>query len=175
MIFLKPDDGGWSSGGFISDSKIDGQIQSGSRQQFLAKNSRMGSWSGSNWNMVFVGDQGAPASPSRRTPTSPPHRSTARSRTSTSTVPVPGGSSCPSRRPTPPRRPGAARPRPSDTIIDPSVVEDHSFEVPQTSGVKFHDMVTVVLGGAGTITHIVNSTGATVTTSNNVAYLTNYP
>ncbi|MBA9051058.1 hypothetical protein [Streptomyces murinus] len=54
-------------------------------------------------------------------------------------------------------------------------MEDHSFEVPQTSGVKFHDMVTVVLGGAGTITHIVNSTGATVTTSNNVAYLTNYP
>lgn len=45
---LKLDDGGWSSGGFISDSKIDGQIQSGSQQQFLTKNSRMGSWSGSN-------------------------------------------------------------------------------------------------------------------------------
>ncbi|MEU0840763.1 RICIN domain-containing protein [Streptomyces sp. NPDC005962] len=58
---LKLDDGGWSSGGFISDSKIDGQIQSGSQQQFLTKNSKMGSWSGSNWNMVFVGDQGAPA------------------------------------------------------------------------------------------------------------------
>ncbi|MEV5603861.1 RICIN domain-containing protein [Streptomyces sp. NPDC052299] len=58
---LKLDDGGWSSGGFISDSVIDGQIQSGSQQQFLTKNSRMGSWSGSNWNMVFVGDQGAPA------------------------------------------------------------------------------------------------------------------
>ncbi|WP_406290771.1 RICIN domain-containing protein [Streptomyces sp. NBC_00209] len=58
---LKLDDGGWSSGGFISDSKVDGQIQSGSQQQFLTKNTRMGSWSGSNWNMVFVGDQGAPA------------------------------------------------------------------------------------------------------------------
>ncbi|WP_018105775.1 MULTISPECIES: RICIN domain-containing protein [unclassified Streptomyces] len=58
---LKLDDGGWSSGGFISDSKIDGQIQSGSQQQFLTKNTQMGSWSGSNWNMVFVGDQGAPA------------------------------------------------------------------------------------------------------------------
>lgn len=58
---LKLDDGGWSSGGFISDSKIDGQIQSGSQQQFLTKNTKMGSWSGSNWNMVFVGDQGAPA------------------------------------------------------------------------------------------------------------------
>lgn len=58
---LKLDDGGWSSGGFISDSVIDGQIQSGSQQQFLTKNTKMGSWSGSNWNMVFVGDQGAPA------------------------------------------------------------------------------------------------------------------
>jgi hypothetical protein len=54
------DDGGWSSGGFISDTKVDGQIQSGSQQQFLTRNSQMGSWSGSNWNMVFVGDQGAP-------------------------------------------------------------------------------------------------------------------
>ncbi|HEV8565661.1 MAG TPA: ricin-type beta-trefoil lectin domain protein [Actinoplanes sp.] len=58
---LQLDDGGWSSGGFISDTKVDGQIRSGSQQQFLTRNSQMGSWSGSNWNMVFVGDQGAPA------------------------------------------------------------------------------------------------------------------
>lgn len=58
---LALDDGGWSSGGFISDTKVDGQIQSGTQQQFLTRNSQMGSWSGSNWNMVFVGDQGAPA------------------------------------------------------------------------------------------------------------------
>ncbi|MEW2516562.1 RICIN domain-containing protein [Actinacidiphila alni] len=57
---LQLDDGGWSSGGFISDSKVDGQIRSGSQQQFLTKNTQMGSWSGSNWNMVFVGDNGAP-------------------------------------------------------------------------------------------------------------------
>ncbi|GAA2587922.1 RICIN domain-containing protein [Winogradskya consettensis] len=54
-------DGGWSSGGFMSDTKIDGQIQSGSQQQWLTRNSQMGSWNGSNWNQVFVGDQGAPA------------------------------------------------------------------------------------------------------------------
>jgi hypothetical protein len=54
-------DGGWSSGGFIADSKIDGQIQSGSQQQFLTRNSQMGSWNGSNWNQVFVGSPGAPA------------------------------------------------------------------------------------------------------------------
>ncbi|MCX4403026.1 RICIN domain-containing protein [Streptomyces sp. NBC_01764] len=58
---LALDDGGWSSGGFISDTKVDGQIQSGTQQQFLTRNSQMSSWSGSNWNMVFVGDQGAPA------------------------------------------------------------------------------------------------------------------
>jgi Ricin-type beta-trefoil lectin domain len=57
---LALDDGGWSSGGFIADSKVDGQIRSGSQQQFLTRNSQLGSWAGSNWNMVFVGDQGAP-------------------------------------------------------------------------------------------------------------------
>jgi hypothetical protein len=57
---LQLDDGGWSSGGLIADSRIDGQIRSGSQQQFLTRNSEMGSWAGSNWNMVFVGDTGAP-------------------------------------------------------------------------------------------------------------------
>jgi Ricin-type beta-trefoil lectin domain len=57
---LALDDGGWSSGGFIADSKIDGQIRSGSQQQFLTRNSQLGGWAGSNWNMVFVGDPGAP-------------------------------------------------------------------------------------------------------------------
>ncbi len=50
----------WSSGGFIADSKIDGAISSGSQQQFFTRNSQMGSWNGANWNMVFVGNNGAP-------------------------------------------------------------------------------------------------------------------
>lgn len=54
-------DGGWSSGGFIADSKVDGQINSGTQQQFLTRNSAMGSWTGSNWNQVFVGSTGAPS------------------------------------------------------------------------------------------------------------------
>ncbi|GAA3801067.1 discoidin domain-containing protein [Sphaerisporangium flaviroseum] len=57
---LQLDDGGWSSGGFISDSKIDGQVRSGSQQQWLSRNSEWGSWSGSVWNMVFVGVNNAP-------------------------------------------------------------------------------------------------------------------
>lgn len=55
------DDGGWSSGGFMSDTKVDGQINSGSQQQWLTRNSQIGSWTGSNWNQVFVGVPGAPA------------------------------------------------------------------------------------------------------------------
>ena len=58
---LQLDDGGWSSGGWISDTKIDGQVRSGSQQQWISRDSQFGSWSGSNWNMVFTGVQGAPA------------------------------------------------------------------------------------------------------------------
>ena len=49
------DDGGWSSGGFLADSKVDGQVRSGSQQQWLTRNSELGGWTGANWNMVFVG------------------------------------------------------------------------------------------------------------------------
>jgi ricin-type beta-trefoil lectin protein len=55
------DNGGWSSGGFLSDSQVDGQVNSGSQQQWLSRNDRWGGWTGSNWNMVFVGDGNAPA------------------------------------------------------------------------------------------------------------------
>jgi hypothetical protein len=57
---LALDDGGWSSGGYLADSKVDGQVRSGSQQQWLTRNSQLGSWTGSNWNMVFVGSQGVP-------------------------------------------------------------------------------------------------------------------
>ena len=55
------DNGGWSSGGFLGDSVVDGQVNSGSQQQWISRNDQWGSWTGSNWNMVFVGDQNAPA------------------------------------------------------------------------------------------------------------------
>ncbi|MET7996579.1 RICIN domain-containing protein [Amycolatopsis sp. NPDC005232] len=57
---LQLDDGGWASGGWISDTKIDGQVRSGSQQQWISRDSQFGSWNGSNWNMVFVGVNGAP-------------------------------------------------------------------------------------------------------------------
>ncbi|MGW7309782.1 RICIN domain-containing protein [Streptomyces sp. NPDC054835] len=57
---LELSDGGWSSGGFLADTRIDGQVRSGTQQQWLTRNAQLGSWTGSNWNMVFVGSQGVP-------------------------------------------------------------------------------------------------------------------
>jgi len=46
---------GWASGGWMSDTLVDGNVDSGSQQQWISRNSEWASWSGSNWNMVFVG------------------------------------------------------------------------------------------------------------------------
>ncbi|MDO0924097.1 adenylyl cyclase [Streptomyces sp. TG1A-8] len=59
-LMPSPPGNGWSSGGFLADSVVDGDINSGSQQQWLSRNDTIGSWTGSNWNMVFVGVQGAP-------------------------------------------------------------------------------------------------------------------
>ncbi len=47
--------------------------------------------------------------------------------------------------------------------VDPSIVADRGFEVPNTAGVRFHDLLTVSLGGNGTITHVINNTGGAAT------------
>ena len=52
---------GWASGGWMSDSMIDGNVDSGSQQQWISRNSEWRSWTGANWNMVFVGVQSPPA------------------------------------------------------------------------------------------------------------------
>lgn len=51
------DEGGWVSGGFIADCISDGIIDSGSQQQWLTRNSAFKNWAGTNWNMVFLGDE----------------------------------------------------------------------------------------------------------------------
>jgi hypothetical protein len=51
---------GWASGGWISDSLIDGNVDSGSQQQWLSRNTEWKSWTGSNWNMVFAGVNNPP-------------------------------------------------------------------------------------------------------------------
>jgi hypothetical protein len=52
--------GGWASGGWMSDDLIDGNVGSGSQQQWISRNTNWGSWTGSNWNMVFVGVNNPP-------------------------------------------------------------------------------------------------------------------
>jgi len=52
---------GWASGGWMSDTLVDGTVDSGSQQQWIARNSEWNRWTGSNWNMVFVGDVSPPA------------------------------------------------------------------------------------------------------------------
>jgi hypothetical protein len=53
---------GFSSGGFIADSRVTGPaVISGSQQQFLVRNSVVPGWSNGVWNQVFSGVTGAPA------------------------------------------------------------------------------------------------------------------
>ncbi|MEV0173089.1 discoidin domain-containing protein [Streptomyces sp. NPDC050803] len=58
---LAPDGYGWASGGYIADSKVDGQIGNYSQQQWYTRDSSIGGWSNSVWNQVFSGTVGAPA------------------------------------------------------------------------------------------------------------------
>ncbi|WP_374777586.1 discoidin domain-containing protein [Streptomyces sp. NBC_01310] len=58
---LAPNGYGWASGGYIADSKIDGQVGNYSQQQWYTRDSSIGGWSNGVWNQVFSGTQGAPA------------------------------------------------------------------------------------------------------------------
>jgi hypothetical protein len=54
-------DGGWASGGWMSDDRIDGNVGAGPQQQWISRNTQWGGWTGANWNMVFVGVVSPPA------------------------------------------------------------------------------------------------------------------
>ncbi|WP_329542698.1 discoidin domain-containing protein [Streptomyces sp. NBC_01358] len=58
---LAPNGYGWASGGYIADSKIDGQVGPYSQQQWYTRDSTIGSWGNGVWNMTFSGVEGAPA------------------------------------------------------------------------------------------------------------------
>ncbi|THA57870.1 discoidin domain-containing protein [Streptomyces sp. A1136] len=58
---LAPNGYGWASGGYIADSRIDGQVGNYSQQQWYTRDSSIGGWSNAVWNQVFSGVQGAPA------------------------------------------------------------------------------------------------------------------
>jgi len=47
--------GGWASGGFMADTKVDGPVTPGSQQQWFSRNSSWSDWTNGVWNMVFLG------------------------------------------------------------------------------------------------------------------------
>jgi hypothetical protein len=55
------DNGAYSSGGFMADSKVDSTVSSITQQQWLSRNDIWGNWSGQVWNMVFVGVSNPPS------------------------------------------------------------------------------------------------------------------
>jgi hypothetical protein len=54
-------EGGWTSGGYMADCKIDERVVSGSQQQWYTRNSQWGEWDGGVWNMEFQGVQSPPS------------------------------------------------------------------------------------------------------------------
>jgi F5/8 type C domain/Carbohydrate binding module (family 6) len=59
--------------------------------------------------------------------------------------------------------------------VNPAVVADHAFEAPNVSGVQFHDILTVSLGGVGVIEHVINSTGGATPSNTTPVDITSYP
>jgi hypothetical protein len=59
--------------------------------------------------------------------------------------------------------------------VDPTIVNDHSFEAPNTANVKFHDLLTVSLGNNGAIVHVINNTGAQTPTNTTPSTVVSYP
>ena len=59
--------------------------------------------------------------------------------------------------------------------VNPSIVVSRAFEVPVVAGVRFHDLVTVSLGGVGTISHVINNTGGTANQATQVQKVVNFP
>jgi hypothetical protein len=53
-------EGGWTSGGYMADCKVDERVVSGSQQQWYTRNTQWSEWDGGVWNMVFQGVQSPP-------------------------------------------------------------------------------------------------------------------
>ncbi|CAM5593780.1 Coagulation factor 5/8 type domain-containing protein OS=Streptomyces tendae OX=1932 GN=GUR47_01895 PE=4 SV=1 [Streptomyces tendae] len=58
---LAPNGYGWASGGYIADSRIDGQVGNYSQQQWYTRDSSIGGWSNSVCRPRLLGVEGAPA------------------------------------------------------------------------------------------------------------------
>ncbi|HET6706150.1 chitobiase/beta-hexosaminidase C-terminal domain-containing protein [Amycolatopsis sp.] len=58
---------------------------------------------------------------------------------------------------------------------NPAVSSYHAFEVPNTSGVRFHSLLTVSLNYRGTITHVINDTGGVTPSGTVPVNVISYP
>ncbi|RKN45016.1 discoidin domain-containing protein [Streptomyces hoynatensis] len=59
---------------------------------------------------------------------------------------------------------------------DPSIRQDHGFSAPVTSGVRFHNLLVVSLGGYGQYNHVINDTGSPTSGSDTIpSTVTSYP
>ena len=59
--------------------------------------------------------------------------------------------------------------------VNPAVNSARAFEAPNASGVAFHGLLTVSLGGVGTITNVINTTGAVTASNTTPSYVVSYP
>lgn len=59
--------------------------------------------------------------------------------------------------------------------VDPTIHAAHSFEVPNTPGVKFHDLLTISLNYDGIIDHVINNTGDPTGPNTVATNLVSYP
>jgi len=60
--------------------------------------------------------------------------------------------------------------------VNPSIVAARGFEVPVKPGVQMHNLLTVSLGGVGSITNVINTTGGVAQGTETVpSYVVNFP
>jgi hypothetical protein len=59
--------------------------------------------------------------------------------------------------------------------VGPEIHAASAFEAPVRPGVKLHDILSVFLNGFGGIDHVVNDTGAAVSSTNQVTNVVTYP
>jgi F5/8 type C domain/Putative Ig domain len=59
--------------------------------------------------------------------------------------------------------------------VNPAVSSASAFLSPATAGVAWHDLLTVSLGNVGTITHVINTTGAATPTNTTPSDVVSFP
>jgi hypothetical protein len=59
--------------------------------------------------------------------------------------------------------------------VDPTIHASHAFEVPVTSGIKLHDILTLSITNHGTIDHVVNDFGDPTSPNTTTSTVVSYP